>query len=200
MSSSMTQGPQGPPPEGIRSASDPGAALRGGSEPAGELPKETPIWSGRTHWKYFLPGVFLWMLGMLAVSWLLLKAFSSAESTWVGTLLTVLWLGSAGVVFGRIAIRIIGQRYRLTTQRLFIEKGILSQTIDQTELLRVDDVRLHRTVVDRMFGLGTVEVMSTDSTNPRIRIVGITAPDTVAEHIRMNMRVMRKKALFVENL
>ncbi|GMU37890.1 MAG: hypothetical protein AMXMBFR22_20810 [Phycisphaerae bacterium] len=164
------------------------------------MPKETPIWSGRTHWKYFLPGVSLWVVGMLAVSWLLLKAFSSAESTWVGTLLTVLWLGGAVVVFGRIAIRIIGQRYRLTTQRLFIEKGILSQTIDQTELLRVDDVRLHRTVVDRMFGLGTVEVMSTDSTNPRIRIVGIAAPDTVAEHIRMNMRVMRKKALFVENL
>ncbi|GIK17306.1 MAG: hypothetical protein BroJett003_22700 [Planctomycetota bacterium] len=200
MSSSMTQGPQGPPPEDYRPAADPAAALRGGPEPAGELPKETPIWTGRTHWKYFLPGVALWVLGMLAVSWLLLKAFASPESTWVGTLLTVLWLGSAVVVFGRIAIRIIGQRYRLTTQRLFIEKGILSQTIDQTELLRVDDVRMHRTVVDRMFGLGTVEVMSTDSTNPRIRIVGIAAPDTVAEHIRMNMRVMRKKALFVENL
>ena len=97
-------------------------------------------------------------------------------------------------------LRIISRRYRLTSQRLFIERGILNQTIDQTELIRVDDVRLEKTLIDRVFGLGTVSLLSTDVTDRLVVIEGIDNADRVAEAVRTNMRTQRGKALFVENL
>ncbi|MCC7292688.1 MAG: PH domain-containing protein [Phycisphaerales bacterium] len=167
--------------------------------PPGEVAKESEIWTGRTHWKHFLPGLVLWVIGASVVTWLLLLAKGDGGGAW-SWVIAFLWLGSGLFVLGRMVARILGHRYRLTTQRLFIERGILSQTIDQTELIRVDDVRMHKSVLDRIFGLGTVEIASSDATNPSVRIVGVAGPETVAEHVRANMRIMRKRAVFVENV
>ncbi len=168
--------------------------------PPGEMPRETEIWTGRTHWKHFLPGLVLWVVGASVVTWLLLRWRGDGSSTAWTWAIGILWLVSGLFVLGRMAAFILGHRYRLTTQRLFIEKGILSQTIDQTELIRVDDVRMHKSVLDRIFGLGTVEIASSDATNPSVRIIGVAGPETVAEHVRQNMRIMRKRAVFVENV
>jgi hypothetical protein len=72
--------------------------------------------------------------------------------------------------------------------------------VDQTELIRVDDVRVKKSMMDRLFGLGSVETLSTDQTDRETMIAGIAEPDKVAEAIRARMRTMRKKSLFVENL
>jgi uncharacterized membrane protein YdbT with pleckstrin-like domain len=94
----------------------------------------------------------------------------------------------------------LSTRYRLTNQRIFIDRGILSQAIDQTELIRVDDVRVFKSFVDRVMGLGTVELLTTDSTEKKVIIEGIGEPDRVAETVRTHMKRLRKKAMFVESL
>lgn len=95
---------------------------------------------------------------------------------------------------------ILSHRYRLTTQRLIIERGILSQTIDQTELVRVDDVRVHKTLTDRLLGLGTVHVISTDATHREILIPGVAGPDKLADDVRNMMRAARQRTVYVENV
>lgn len=167
-----------------------------------DFPKEVELWTGRTHWKHFLPRIGLWFLAAVVVTWIVLKLFkndtSDSSASWI---VALLWLVSGAIVLGQIAIRILGHRYRVTTQRLFIERGILSQTIDQTELIRVDDVRVHKTVLDRICGLGTVEVVSTDATDKSLKLVGISRPELVGEHIRNNMRILRnRRGLYVENV
>ncbi len=170
-----------------------------GVDPAAE--KE--LWVGRTHWKHYAGRILLWVAANATVAiglvWLSSKwdALTGSTAFWIITALLVV---SGGVVLGRVAYRIIGHRYRLTSQRLFISRGILSQTIDQTELIRVDDVRVHRTLLDRIFGLGTVAIVSTDATDREIVIEGIAESDRIAEAIRGRMRTMRRKSLFVENL
>ncbi|MBI5288248.1 MAG: PH domain-containing protein, partial [Chloroflexi bacterium] len=146
------------------------------------------------------PGLILWGIGTSVVTWLLLLAKGDGGGSAWSWVIALVWLVGGLFVLGRMVARILGHRYRLTTQRLFIEKGILSQTIDQTELIRVDDVRVHKSVLDRVFGLGTVEIASSDATNPSVRIVGVAGPEAVAEHVRANMRIMRKRAVFVENV
>jgi len=81
-----------------------------------------------------------------------------------------------------------------------LERGILSQTIDQTELIRVDDVRVRKSLLDRVFGLGDVEITSTDASDRLVVLEGIRDPDQVAEDIRSRMRSLRKSSLFIENL
>ena len=103
-------------------------------------------------------------------------------------------------VLGGLFIRIWQTHYRLTSQRLFIERGILSRTMDQTELIRVDDVRMQQSFVNRIFNIGTVLLMTTDVTDRAVAITGIKDPIRVTELIRQQMRTLRGKSLFVENL
>ncbi len=165
---------------------------------------ENDLWVGRTHWKHYTGRLLLWTGAQLVVAVLLWLAAtrSDALSAKSGFLIwAIVLLGSGLEVLGRRTfLTIIGHRYRLTSQRLFIERGILSQTIDQTELIRVDDVRLHRSLADRLFGLGSVAILSTDATDREVVIPGIAEPERVAEAIRGRMRTMRRKSLFIENL
>jgi len=163
---------------------------------------ETELWIGRTSWKHHAGRISLWIVANILFS-ALIGWFASAQK-W--ELAVVLWTVLAGVVVSGLIyiipvfLRIISRRYRLTSQRLFIERGILNQTIDQTELIRVDDVRLEKTLVDRLFGLGTVSLLSTDVSDRLVVIEGIDNADRVAEAVRTNMRTQRGKALFVETL
>lgn len=54
--------------------------------------------------------------------------------------------------------------YRLTEDRLFIETGFLNKHEDEVRLYRVLDVSLDRPLAQRMFGVGTIQVSSSDQT------------------------------------
>ena len=103
-------------------------------------------------------------------------------------------------ILGGAIVRILQTHYRLTTQRLFIDRGILSRSMDQTELLRVDDVRMLQSFVNRIFNIGTVLLVTTDVTDRSVAIVGIKDPIRVTELIRQQMRTLRGKVLVVENM
>ena len=134
------------------------------------------------------------VIGQVAsrVEWL-----TTAAAAW--TIVGLVFL-SGLVVIGGVLLRIYGSLYRLTNERLFIRRGILSQTTDQLELIRVDDVRTYKTLPGRLLGVGTVIILTTDATNREVKMEGILAPDTVAESVRSCMRALRRKSLFVETL
>ena len=175
----------------------------GGDGAVVESAAESEIWIGRTHWKHYTGRLSLWLSANVVLVILIAWAASGFEWLTGGVafwITLVVALVSGALILGRVAVVILGTRYRLTSQRLFIQRGLISQTVDQTELIRVDDVRLHKTMIDRIFGLGSVQVLSTDTTDREIRIEGIADPETVAEAIRTNMRTLRRKSLFIENL
>lgn len=164
---------------------------------------EQDLWVGRTHWKYYAGRVVLWLVSVVLLAALLV--WLSGRVTWLTTGSALLWTAVVGVVAGLIVIggvliKVLSSRYRLTTQRLFIERGLLSITIDHTELIRVDDVRISKTLLNRMLGVGTVTVLSTDVSDKQTALVGVERPEEVAEHIRKHMRALRRKSLYVENL
>jgi len=74
-------------------------------------------------------------------------------------LLSVLTLGIyAGVVY----LNRYYTRYRLTNERLVKVSGLLARRIDEIELYRIRDTRLHQTFFQRLVGMGSVDVVSTD--------------------------------------
>jgi membrane protein YdbS with pleckstrin-like domain len=184
-------------PNPLNQPVDPAGAGVAATEP------EREIWVGRTNWKHFVGRVMLWLLsvtGLAVVAWVVWDrlqwlSFSSAA---------LVWTVAAGVVsvlvLAKVFVAIVGQSYRLTSQRLFISRGILSQTVDQTELVRVDDVRVSKSLLDRVFGLGTVHVLSSDASDREVEIVGVAHPEQVAEAVRSRMKISRKSTVFIENV
>lgn len=75
-------------------------------------------------------------------------------------------------------------KYKLTSQRLRLERGVLTKTIDEVELYRIKDTQLNQTLIDRMLGIGTIEVLSSDETNPRLYLPKIPRPAEVRELLR----------------
>lgn len=177
----------------------PGLTAPKGHEAAPEaesaVEKEETLWVGRTAWKHF--GGFIVACFATAMVILVVAGVWLPAGFLYGLGLVVV---GAVVAVGRIALTIFSTRYRLTTERLFIDRGILHQTIDQIELIRVDDIRVTKRLVDRIFGLGSVEILSTDSSDRSIEITGVVDADHVAELVRSRMRTARRKSLFIENL
>ena len=52
--------------------------------------------------------------------------------------------------------------YSLSEDRLFVETGFFTQREKDTQLYRIVDVSLTRTLIQRLFKLGTVHLVTTD--------------------------------------
>ena len=59
---------------------------------------------------------------------------------------------------------------------------------------------MSQNLIQRIFNVGRVTVISTDSTDPRTELVGIDNPIEVKEMIRNQVRKWRDKALHMESL
>ncbi len=84
-------------------------------------------------------------------------------------------------------------KYMLTEDRLFVEKGLLTTVLDEENLYRVRDVRVTRTLGQKLFGLGTVTVYSTDTSNGETILKSIKHPIEVKEEIVRLVELARKK-------
>ncbi|MBU0641018.1 MAG: PH domain-containing protein [Planctomycetes bacterium] len=158
---------------------------------------EEELWEGRPSWRSAYPTLALWLIvtliATIALGVLIRKSAVTLSTLGVcGALLVV--------VAGRAAWGVWHLSYRITTQRLFVRRGILSRTVDQTELLRVDDVRTRQSLVERILGIGQVEVLSSDRSDDELVLRSIENPEAVAEHIRRHTRSLQRRTLFMEQL
>ena len=72
-------------------------------------------------------------------------------------------------------------KYSLTNERLFIEDGLFNTTEDEIRLYRILDVKLTRGLFQKMFGLGTIEVASSDKSMHNFKIRNIKKSKDVKE-------------------
>jgi uncharacterized membrane protein YdbT with pleckstrin-like domain len=90
-------------------------------------------------------------------------------------------------------LRLRSQSYRLSNQRLLIETGLFSRTIDEIDLRTVDDITFHQTFGERLFGLGQIGIVSSEPIGQqgfgrrgqtRARLVAVADARAVRERIR----------------
>ena len=74
-------------------------------------------------------------------------------------------------------------RYRLSEDRLFCEKGFLNIKQDEVLLYRVRDLQLTMKLWQRLFGVGTVCVVSSDKSVPHLDLINVKDPRNVKEMI-----------------
>ena len=84
-------------------------------------------------------------------------------------------------------------RYMLSEDRLFISVGFFSIKDDEVLLYRVRDIDTQRTLWQRLFGVGTVTVMSSDKTMPVLTLKNVKDPVFVKELIHKQVEEMKLK-------
>lgn len=82
-------------------------------------------------------------------------------------------------------------RYALSEDRLFTSVGFLSIQDDEVLLYRVRDIDTRRTLWQRLFGVGTVTVMSSDKTMPTLVLKNIKDPIMVKEMIHKQVEKVK---------
>lgn len=82
-------------------------------------------------------------------------------------------------------------RYAMSEDRLFISVGLLNIKDDEILLYRVRDLDTNRTLWQRIFGVGTVTVMSSDKTMPVMVLKSIKDPVGVKEMLHSQVEEMK---------
>ena len=84
-------------------------------------------------------------------------------------------------------------RYKLSDDRLFLSVGFLNIKDDEVLLYRVRDIDTSRTLWQRIFGVGTITVMSSDKTMPTLELKNVKDPVFVKELLHKQVEEMKIK-------
>ena len=84
-------------------------------------------------------------------------------------------------------------RYAMSDDRLFVSQGFLNIKDDEILLYRVRDIDTTRTLWQRLFGVGTVTVISSDKTMPALVLKNIKDPVGVKELVHRQVEEMKLK-------
>ena len=91
-------------------------------------------------------------------------------------LVAIVTLGIGALVYW---LRARGVRYRITTQRVIVERGILSKRMDQIDLYRINDYVVDRPLMQRIVGTGNLTLEAMDKTSRELTLRGLPT-DVVA--------------------
>ena len=83
----------------------------------------------------------------------------------------------------RLGLPLSFTRYRLSEDRVFCEKGFLNIVGEEVLLYRVRDLELRMSLWQRIFGVGTICVHSSDKTAPHLDLISVKHPREVKELI-----------------
>ena len=84
-------------------------------------------------------------------------------------------------------------RYCLSEDRLFCEKGFFNIKQDEVLLYRVRDLQLNLSLWQRIFGVGTVCVISSDRSVPHLDLINVKKPREVKELIHRSVEEAKDK-------
>ena len=93
----------------------------------------------------------------------------------------------------RLGLPLSFTRYSLSRDRLFCETGFLNLRADEVLLYRVQDLELTMTLGQRIFGVGTVCVHSSDKSMPHLDLKNVKRPREVKELIHQSVEEAKNR-------
>ena len=111
----------------------------------------------------------------------------------------LLWLILLGWNIGLLIslFESLSRSIRITSQRVVLMRGLISQDEEEVEYYRVQDAKLQQGTVQRIFGIGTITLISDDVTAPEFTFP-IHSPHYYREQIRSGVREQRKEMIAVQ--
>ena len=81
--------------------------------------------------------------------------------------------------------------YSFSNNRFFVESGMLSKKYIELRFYRVLDISMEKSFLQRIFGLGSIYLMSNDQDTPTLEIKNIVDVEDVKENIGTEIADMR---------
>ena len=152
------------------------------------LAEEEDIWWGSYSTWTMIPSLVVCVLltGLIAWGAWRLVPHGFLQTTVIG-LAGAVWLVQ-GVRWG---YRVFGYNYRLTTRRVFADRGFLYQDFAALELNSVAQVLVKRKGLDLLLGVGQVWIVPEDRSKPALVLEGVRDPGAIAVRLRELVQVAR---------
>jgi len=111
--------------------------------------------------------------------------------------IVLLWVG----VVGTYLVRRASIQYELTSQRFIHQSGLIRRRTDRIEVIDIDDVSVVQGPVERILGIGTIEITSTDRSHPHLTMPGIANVRVVAGQIDdVRRRERRRRSVHIQTM
>ena len=79
----------------------------------------------------------------------------------------------------RLGLPLSFTKYEIYDDKLVLRKGFFKTTVDETMIYRIMDIKLIRSLGQKLFGVGSVVLMSSDKSHPQLALKSIKQSETV---------------------
>lgn len=92
--------------------------------------------------------------------------------------------------------------YTITDEIITVDSGLLRKEENDCYLYKVIDVRLECTLMERIFGLGTIHCFTSDVTDPDLKLVHIKHAKEIKDYIlkQSEQERLKRRTLNMQNL
>jgi membrane protein YdbS with pleckstrin-like domain len=159
--------------------------------------KEETLWHGTPSW-FLLLGKILGA-AIVTIVLVVILYFGSdfiaphAQIAWLVVVAVVIWMFVTVLI---ALVRIKTTIYTVTTQRIIIETGIATKSVEDIDLRYVDDTQFQQSFFQRLLGIGSVTIISSDKVAPNYMLYGVPDPRGLRELIRANAYQVSQRQLF----
>jgi len=84
-------------------------------------------------------------------------------------------------------------KYVITTERIKITTGVFSTQTDYLELYRINDLTFEQPFLLRIFSLGNLKLITSDTSTPELTLQAIPASEELQNEIRKHIETQRDK-------
>ena len=84
-------------------------------------------------------------------------------------------------------------KYVITTERIKITTGVFSTKTDYLELYRINDITFEQPLLLRIFSLGNLKLITSDTSTPELILQAIPASEELQNEIRKHIETQRDK-------
>jgi uncharacterized membrane protein YdbT with pleckstrin-like domain len=139
-------------------------------------PGEQVVFEGHPSWRALLS----FYIGGVAAAAAVGVVVGLISGLWLGLVVGAV-LVALLLVFG--FVRRMSTTYMVSTQRLYIRRGLLSKRMQQTRIDRVQNVNTAQSLRERLLRVGTVDFDTAGSDDSEFRFVGIADPGEVVSAV-----------------
>ncbi len=105
--------------------------------------------------------------------------------------LAVLLIALVGICWRGLELKRI--RYEICPDRVEYARGIFSRHIDNLDIFRIIDIKLHRSLLDCVTGVGSVTLITRDETDPVFHFEKVKDPKTLYDILKKASLIADRK-------
>jgi membrane protein YdbS with pleckstrin-like domain len=152
---------------------------------------EEELWRGHPSQVLNLSIYIFWVIVLIVAAVVCVFCFGDSQFWSLVIFGVVAFIALVQIAIAYIHLRTI--EYVITTQRIRVISGIFSKDIQEIELFRVKDTMARQSFFQRLFGLGTITIISGDANHPHIVLSGIPEAIELRERLRQEVMTLRQR-------